>query len=120
MAGILGIIPARGGSKGLKNKNIMNLANTPLIAYTIRECEKSKHIQRHIVSTDSKEVARVAGLYNAKVLMRPAELARDDTSMAAVVKHALEDLKNAAGDMIPREPIQFLQQGAARLIANVK
>lgn len=94
MAGILAIIPARGGSKGLKNKNTQPLARVPLIAYTIRECEKSKHLQRCIVSTDTKEVASVAGMYDAKVLMRPAELARDDTPMAVVVKQVLEELKS--------------------------
>ena len=64
---ILAIIPARGGSKGIKNKNIIDLCGKPLISYTIESALNSKYIDDVIVSTDSEKIADVAIKYNAKV-----------------------------------------------------
>ena len=63
---ILGIIPARGGSKGIPMKNISNLGGVPLIAHTIRAAQKSRLITRLIVSTDDKKIAEVAKKYGAE------------------------------------------------------
>ena len=88
---ILAIIPARGGSKGIKDKNIVMLGGKPLIAWTIEEAKKSKLIDRIIVSTDSESIAEVARKFGAEVpFMRPPELARDDTPGMSPVFHALE------------------------------
>jgi len=87
---VLAIIPARGGSKGVPSKNTRLLCGKPLIAYTVEEALKSRHISRTIVSTDSADIARVARKCRAEVpFLRPAELAQDDTPMLPVVKHAV-------------------------------
>ncbi len=91
---ILAIIPARGGSKGLKNKNILPLLGHPLIAYSIKASLDSKRINRVIVSTDSKEIAVVAKQYGAEVpFMRPAEIAQDMSTDMEMFLHALGWLK---------------------------
>ena len=78
---VLAVIPARGGSKGLPNKNILELVGKPLIAWSIEAASDSKYIDRLIISTDSKEIADVAIKYNCEVpFMRPPELATDDAN----------------------------------------
>ena len=92
---ILAIIPARKGSKGLKNKNIISLRNHPLIAYSIAAAKKSKDITRVICSTNSKVISNIAKKYGAEVpFYRPENLSRDFSSDYSVFKHALEWLKN--------------------------
>ena len=95
---VLGIIPARGGSKGIPKKNIAPLAGKPLIYYTIREAAKSKLLNAFIVSTDSEEIAEVARSFGADVpFLRPAEFAKDFTPDLPVFQHALEWLKENRG-----------------------
>lgn len=90
----LGLIPARGGSKGVPRKNIHLLAGKPLIAYTIEAALQSKYRLRIIVSTDAAEIAEVAQVAGAEVpFLRPAELAQDDTPTFPVVQHALQWLE---------------------------
>lgn len=89
----LALIPARSGSKGLKNKNILLLNGKPLIVYTIESAIKSKIFDKIIVSTDSPKIAEVAKKYGADVpFMRPKELATDEASLVDVVLHALQFL----------------------------
>lgn len=91
---VIAIITARGGSKGIKNKNIKLLAGKPLIAYTIENAKKSCYIDRIIVSTDSPEIKHVCLHYGAEVpFIRPSELANDDTPGIAPVLHALHLLE---------------------------
>ena len=91
MSKILGIIPARGGSKGVPRKNIKSLGGRPLISYTIELALKSSLIDRLIVSTDDQEIAEIASSYNADVpFIRPEELANDTAKAISVVQHALE------------------------------
>jgi N-acylneuraminate cytidylyltransferase len=88
---VLGLIPARGGSKSIPRKNIKDLAGYPLIAYSIAAGRQSNLISRVIVTTDDEEIAGVARSFGAEVpFMRPAELARDDTTDYPVVRHALD------------------------------
>ena len=88
---ILGLIPARGGSKGIPNKNLYPIYDKPLIAYTIEAAAKSELLTDLIVSTDSDEIARVAKEYNASIpFMRPAELASDNSGAKEVVEHAID------------------------------
>lgn len=88
---LLAVIPARGGSKGLPRKNLRLLAGVPLIGHTIRCATLIPQISRAIVSTDDPEIAAVARDLGADVpFLRPAELARDDSPMASVIRHALE------------------------------
>jgi CMP-N-acetylneuraminic acid synthetase len=91
---ILGIIPARGGSKGVPQKNIRLLGGKPLIAWTIETALRSHRINRLIVSTDDASIARISLEYGAEVpFMRPAELAQDDTPDFPVYQHAISWLR---------------------------
>lgn len=95
---ILGLIPARGGSKGIPRKNLATLAGRPLIAHTIDAGLQAKSISRLIVSTDDDEIADVAKQHGAEVpFMRPAELAGDQTGALEVIQHALHTLEAAEG-----------------------
>jgi len=88
------IICARGGSKGVPRKNIKKLNGFPLIVYSIKTARESKLIDRIIVSTDDKEIARIAKMYGAEVpFIRPAELAGDNVATAPVVEHAVKFLR---------------------------
>jgi len=95
---VLGIIIARGGSKGLPRKNVLALAGKPLIAYTIEAALQARKIDRLIVSTDDVEIAEVSRQYGAEVpFMRPAELAGDDATVFPVLKHAMAWLQDHHG-----------------------
>lgn len=88
---ILGLIPARGGSKGLPRKNIRTLLGKPLIAWTIEQALISKYLDKVIVNTDDKEIAKVAKKYGAEVpFMRPKELATDDSKVIYTIFHTLD------------------------------
>lgn len=92
---ILGIIPARGGSKGVPGKNIKILGTKPLIAYTIESALSTDLIQDVVVSTDSIEIKEIAIQFGAQVpFIRPDFLANDTSKSIDVVIHALEFLKN--------------------------
>lgn len=90
---LLAVIPARGGSKGLPGKNIRPFAGLPLIAHSILFGQMCPEVKRLIVSTDAEEIAAVAEKYHAEVLMRPGELARDETPMWPVLRHALATIE---------------------------
>lgn len=87
---ILGLIPARGGSKGVPGKNVKLICGKPLIVWTIESALRAKRLDKIVVSTDSVEIARIAYEAGAEVLMRPAELATDTASTQDVMVHALE------------------------------
>jgi CMP-N,N'-diacetyllegionaminic acid synthase len=87
---ILGLIPARGGSKGVPKKNIKLLGKKPLLEYTIDDAKNSKFITEIIVSTDDDEIAIAAEIYGCKPpFIRPAELAQDASTSLEVVQHAI-------------------------------
>jgi N-acylneuraminate cytidylyltransferase/CMP-N,N'-diacetyllegionaminic acid synthase len=91
---ILGLIPARGGSKGLPGKNIKPLLGKPLIAWTIEQALASKYLDRVVVSTDDKEIAEISKKYGAEVpFIRPKELASDKAQGIDVALHAIDWLK---------------------------
>jgi len=92
---ILAIIPARGGSKDIKNKNIRNLCGHPLIAWTIKKAKQSKFIEKVIVSTDSKKISDISKKYGASVpFIRPKKYATDKANDFVVLKHALNFFEN--------------------------
>ena len=87
---ILGIIPARGGSRSIPRKNIALLAGRPLLAYTCDAALHSRRLTRTILSTDDEEIASVGKACGVEVpFHRPADLARDEVPMVEVVRHAL-------------------------------
>jgi CMP-N,N'-diacetyllegionaminic acid synthase len=95
---VLAVIPARGGSKGLPGKNIRPLAGLPLIGHSLRLAALLPEITRCIVTTDSAEIADVAGQLGADVpFLRPAGLATDETPMAPVLRHALDEVEAQEG-----------------------
>ena len=88
-------IGARGGSKGVPRKNIRKLAGKPLIAYTIESSLKSNVFSHVVVSTEDKEIAKVAEKYGAEVpFMRPKHLATGKSSMIDVIRHGIRSLNN--------------------------
>ena len=88
----IAIIPARSGSKGLPNKNILMLGNKPLIAYTIEAALKSEEFERVIVSTDSLEYKYIAEKFGAEVFMRSEELSNDKASSFVVIEDVLKKI----------------------------
>jgi len=91
---VLAIIPARGGSKGLPGKNIMDLCGKPLIAYSIEAARHARHVTRVVVSTDDEAIAEVALRHGAEVpFLRPKELADDTASLRDVVGHVLKEIR---------------------------
>ncbi len=90
----LAIITARGGSKGLPNKNVLDLHNKPVIAYSIEAALQSKHIDRVIVSTDDTNIANIAQKFGAEVpFIRPPDLATDTVPHLPVLQHAITFLE---------------------------
>lgn len=90
MKPVLGVIPARGGSKGIPDKNVRPLAGRPLISYAADAARASGVIDRLILSTDSERIAELGRSLGIEVpFLRPPELARDDTPMVPVLEHAV-------------------------------
>ena len=88
-------IGARGGSKGIKRKNIKPILGKPLIAYTIESALQSNLFDNVIVSTEDNEIASIAKKYGAEIpFMRPKKLATDNASMVDVWKHGIKKLKS--------------------------
>jgi CMP-N,N'-diacetyllegionaminic acid synthase len=93
---VLGIVPARAGSKGVPGKNVRLLAGRPLLDYTAQAARESGVVDRVVLSTDSNEIAEVGRRCGLDVpFLRPASLAADDTPMLPVIRHAVDTL--AAG-----------------------
>lgn len=91
---ILGLIPARGGSKGVPRKNIRLLAGKPLLQYTAEAAAAAGRLTRVILSTDDEEIAEVGRACGVEVpFLRPAELAQDTTPTLPVAQHALRFLE---------------------------
>ncbi len=93
---VLGLIPARGGSKGVPGKNVRLLGGRPLLAYTAEAARAARRLSRIILSTDDEAIAAVGQECGLEVpFLRPTELARDDTPMLPVVRHAVAELERS-------------------------
>ncbi|WP_342600369.1 acylneuraminate cytidylyltransferase family protein [Psychrobacillus sp. FSL H8-0483] len=92
---VLAIIPARGGSKSIPKKNIVQFNGKPLIAWTIETALKTNEIDKVIVSTDCSEIANVSTKHGAEVQIRPSKLASDDALVIETIKYVLEELKKS-------------------------
>jgi len=96
---VLGLIPARGGSKGVPRKNIRLLNGKPLLAYTAAAALQAKTLTRVVLSTEDAEIAEIGKALGLDVpFTRPSELAQDSTPSLAVVRHALSTLKEAGDE----------------------
>lgn len=129
---VAGIIPARGGSKGVPRKNIRLLGGQPLIAHTIRAALQSRLLDIVAVSTEDSEIAEVAAACGARVIHRPPSLATDTVQNTDVVRHALEVLGDEVSHVALLQPtsplrratdidacLSLLLQGAARSVMSV-
>lgn len=111
------IIPARGGSKGIPDKNIRDFAGKPLIAWTIELALAARGVSRVIVSTDSERIAEIARQYGAEIpFLRPAEISAAETPIEPVMAHAWEWLKANEGYsadalilLFPTNPLRQVQ-----------
>jgi len=90
---VLGIIPARGGSKTVPKKNLRFLLGKPVIAYTILAAKESKYIDRLVVSTEDREIASVSESYGVEVIKRPRELSNDKSPIENALRHAVTYLE---------------------------
>ncbi|MEW6680126.1 MAG: acylneuraminate cytidylyltransferase family protein [bacterium] len=90
---ILGVIPARGGSKGIPRKNIKLIAGKPLIAWTIEVAKRSKLLERFVVSTEDPKIAEIARQYEAEVVDRPNELSTDEATTLSVLQDVLSKIE---------------------------
>lgn len=88
---VLGLIPARGGSKGIPRKNLFEVHGRPLLEWTCIAGIESRELSKLAVSTDDEEIASVATRLGVDVLPRPSELAEDHVPMLPVIEHALEN-----------------------------
>ena len=102
------VIPARGGSKRLPNKNIKLLGELPLVVHSIKYALVNG-IYDIFVSTDDDEIKKIAKKYNVKVIDRPSELATDNSPTIDTVKHALESLENKDFNVILLQPTNPLR-----------
>lgn len=104
---ILGVIPARGSSKGIPRKNIKMIAGRPLIAWTIDAAKESKLLDRFVVSTEDDEIARISTKYGAEVIKRPADLATDEATTLSVLQHAVSLIEaDAIVVLQPTSPVR--------------
>jgi N-acylneuraminate cytidylyltransferase len=93
---ITAFIPARGGSRGIPNKNIKEFADKPLIVHSIEYSLDSKHVDEVIVSTDDSKISKIAQATGAKVIKRPPDLATDTATTESVIEHYLHLSKTKA------------------------
>jgi len=108
---VLGIIPARAGSKGIAGKNLVTLGGRPLIAHTFDAARRSRTLSRVVVSTDSDQIAALARADGIDVpFMRPPSLAADDTPMLDVLQHALKALEPSADVIVLLQPTSPLRR----------
>ena len=127
---ILGVITARSGSKGLKNKNILKLNSRPLLYWPIKTFMNSKFIDEFILSTDSTKISKQANRYKCKTpFLRPARLSKDNSSSVDVVIHAINFFKEQkitfdyVALLEPTSPLTDsgdLDKAIAKLVSNYK
>jgi CMP-N,N'-diacetyllegionaminic acid synthase len=100
---VLGVVPARGGSKGIPKKNIKLLNGKPLIAYTI-EAAINSNLDRVVVSTDCEEISRISKSYGITVIIRSKELSKDDTPTLRVLQDVMKIFNNSYDAIMTLQP----------------
>lgn len=125
---IICIIPARGQSKRLPGKNIIDFFGKPLIAHSIITAKKSKYIQEIFVTTDDEEIANISISYGAKVIKRPRNISTDFSTTFSAIKHALDqeeikELNPLAILMLqptsPLRPLNLLEEGIVSFLKSI-
>jgi len=107
---IVAIIPARGGSKGIPKKNLINICGKPLLAWSIIQAQMTPQIKNVFVSSDSDEILECAEKYNAIGIKRPAEIAGDTATSESAIIHAFEQIGNHAETIVFLQPTSPLRQ----------
>ena len=92
------LIPARSGSKGIKNKNMAIINDKPLIFYTIREALKVSREESIFVSSDSSEILDYVSTFNIKTILRPDSLSTDESTSSDVIKHFIGEIADNSND----------------------
>ena len=105
----LAIIPARGGSKRLPRKNILDLNGKPLIAYSIEASQKSKYITKTIVTSDDDEILNVASKYGCDTIKRPSELSSDTSTSFDAIEHTIINQKESYDYIVLLQPTSPLR-----------
>ena len=105
---IICIIPARGGSKGIPNKNIIDFCGKPLLQWTIEQAKSSKYINEVYVTSDSVEIRDIATDLNCYPIRRPMDISGDTNSSESALIHALSKIKIVQGGFVP-DIVVFLQ-----------
>jgi CMP-N-acetylneuraminic acid synthetase len=122
---VLGVVPARGGSKGVPRKNIRLLAGEPLIGHTLRTARQVASLDQLVVSTDDSEIASISQSYGVRVIDRPKRLAEDNSPTETALLHALDTLETEGErfDIIlvlePTSPLRSAQTIAEAVVVCV-
>ena len=109
---LIGLIPARGGSKGIKRKNIKEIFGKPLIAWTIRQAIETKYLDKVIVSTDDDEIANIAVDFGAEVpFIRPKNIALDESPAIYNILHLLDEIPETKNILYlqPTSPLREIE-----------
>lgn len=112
MSKILAFIPARGGSKGIPNKNIKLFNGKPLIEWTIKSALKSKLVDKIIVSSDSKKILSLSKKLGADVVLRPKNISGDYATTEQAIKHYIQNTKDSFDVIVllsPTSPIRKIE-----------
>jgi CMP-N,N'-diacetyllegionaminic acid synthase len=115
VAGVVAVIPARGGSRRLPGKNLIPIAGKPLLVHTVEQALAASRVDLVVVSTDDAEIAAVARAAGATVVDRPAELASDHATSESAVLHALD----ALGDADPEIAVLLQATSPVRLPSDI-
>ncbi|SVD18174.1 uncharacterized protein METZ01_LOCUS371028, partial [marine metagenome] len=99
MSEVVAVIPARGGSKGVPGKNLLNICGKPLIVWSVLQAKAAEHVDSVWVSSDSPEILSAAERHGAGGIERPDELSGDDASSESAWLHSLEYLENLGVDV---------------------
>ena len=110
MGKILAFIPARGGSKGIPNKNIKLFNGKPLIEWTIKSALKSKLINKVIVSSDSKKILSLSKKFGADVILRPKNISGDSATTESAIMHYIKNTKESFDTIVLLSPTSPLRK----------
>ena len=128
MVSILAIIPARGGSKGIPYKNIIEIGGKPLIAWSIKAALDSRQITKTLVSSDDDQILAIANAHGAQTLQRPEHLSGDEAGSEGLIVHAIKEEIRAGNSydyamlLQPTSPLRGTQEidEAITLLLNSK
>ena len=110
MGKLLAIIPARGGSKGIPNKNIKIFNGKPLIYWTIKTALESKTIDKVVVSSDSNKILKLSKQFGAEIILRPKKISGDKATTESAIKHCIKYYKNSYENIVllaPTNPLRI-------------